>query len=136
MSYDAARPRYSLELAGKNYELLGTFELIEACEHALGEGIIRIAKRVMDMGVTDTAKLLAAMLTSSGHKATVKDMGDAILGLGIDSEEHGMLKIHLFAFLRILLSPPKDREGVAEAMGKLTGKLETASPGETTSDSA
>lgn len=139
MSYDSARPLYSLPLAGKTYDLVGTFGLIEAVEHALQEGILKITARIIDMSVTETTTLLAAILNASGEKTTPKEMGELLFNeIGIDSEGHATLKIHLYAFLRTILAPPKDREETAKTMGELIGRLgeATVSRGGTTSASA
>lgn len=134
--FDPARPRYSLELAGEACELVGTFALIEAVEHALQRNILAVAANVMEMGLSDTAKLVAAMLTANGHKATPRQIGEKLFDLGADSEDYAALKVHLYAFLRVMLARPSDRKEVSDAMGEITGKLREASPGATTSDSA
>jgi len=134
--FDKARPLYSLPLGDETYELVGTFALIEAVEHALGRSFIAVATEVVDMGVSDTAKLLSAMLNASGEKTTARIMGEKLWAIGMDTPEFASLKIHLYAFLRILLARPDDRKEVSEAMGEMTGKLQEASRGKTTSASA
>lgn len=130
MAYDAARPRYTLPLDGEEYDLVGTFELIERIEHAMQDGIILVARRVMEMGMADTAKLAAACTGEDRRR-----IGATLFRLGLESEAITLLKAHLFFFLRIMLAPEADREEAAEKMGKLIGEL-TASPGATTGASA
>lgn len=131
MTYDVARPRYTLPLGGKDYELVGTFELIENVEHAMQEGVIPVANRVMPMGVADTAKLLAAMLADS--KLGRREIGEVLYAMGVSSEEYALLKFHLFSFFRIILAPPGQREARAKEVGKQIGELaRPASPGKRT----
>ena len=139
MTFDPARPRYTLPLAGTEYELLGTLELVEAVEHALQQGIVQIAVRTPDMGVTDTAKLLAAMLTASGHKMTARQVGELLLNtVGINCHGFTLVRLHAYAFLRVALEPPETRKKVADEMGELLGgeTARFASPGKRTKSSA
>lgn len=123
MTFDPAKPRYTLPFAGKEYDVDGTFALIEAIEYALKDDIFNVANRVIDrLTVSDTAKIIAAILNLSGEKTTATQAGDAIFEMGIDSEEFAMLRLHLFALLRVTLTPPKDREQVAKKMGEMIGK--------------
>lgn len=137
--YDPARPRHTLRLDGVDYELVGTFGLVEAVEHALQDGIIQVATRVVDMGLSDTAKLIAAMLQANGHRTTHREVGETLFDrVGVDSREFALLKVELYSFLRILLKKPSDREEAARSMGEMLGKPSDppASPGETTGGSA
>lgn len=140
MTYEAARPRYTLPLAGKDYELIGTFELIEAVEHTLKEGIFQVAFRVMEMGVADTARLLAAIVTSSGGKLTAGEAGAILFNdVGLGSDGFVLVKLHLNAFMNILFSSPADREEKARRQGEAIGKWSgatSASPGSSTSKPA
>lgn len=133
--FDPARPRYTLPLAGTDYDLLGTLELVEAVEAAFREGVMHVAARTPEMGVTDAAKLLSACLTASGHKTTPRDAGNLILNtLGVKSDAFQLLRLHLFAFLRITMEPPELREQKAKDMGELIGEWATpaGSPGGST----
>jgi hypothetical protein len=136
MTYEPARPRYTLPFAGKDYDLVGTLDLIEAVETAMKEGIIQVGARVIDMGVTDAARLVAAMLSACGYDTKARDVGAEIYAMGIGSDKFMSLKIHLFAFINIMLQPPELREETAEKMGEITGKLPQASPGDSTKSSA
>ena len=130
MTYDPVKPRYTLPFDGKDYELLGTFELIEAAEAALQTDILKIGSEVIDMPVGKSARLMAALLTASGHKVTALEIGRTLTEkLGVTSEAYALIKIHLYAAIRIFVAPPADREAVAKEMGELIGKL-PASPGE------
>ena len=138
-AFDPSRPRYTLSLAGKNYELLGTFELIEAVEHALQDHIGSIAVRVVgNLPTYGLAKVVSAVLTSCGHKMTAKEAGDLLFGdVGATGEANDALRMHLYAFLSITLAPPAAREQKAKEMGELLGKLTeaVASPGSNTEGS-
>ena len=124
MTLDPARPRYTLPLAGTEYDLLGTLAVVEAVESALQDGILRVTARCPDLGVTDAAKLLSAVLTACGRKTTPQDAGELILNtLGVNSDAFLALKLHLFAFLRITLEPPELREAKAKDMGELLAAL-------------
>lgn len=138
MTYDLARPRYTLPLAGKTYELLGTFELIEAVEYALKQGIVVVAVEVVrDMTSTNLAKLLSAILTASDQQMDATAAGDLLWSkVGLVGEGNALLRLHLYAFLSICLSAPPDREAKATEMGELIGNLTTDSLGETISEPA
>ena len=134
MTFDPARPRYTLPFAGETYDLLGTFGLIEAVEHALQRGVAQIAVEVTGpMPAYDLAKLVAAVLSASGSSMKPKEAGDLLWNkVGLVGEENATLRLHLYAFLSICLAPPPEREAKANDMGKLIGSLEAGSPGETT----
>jgi hypothetical protein len=139
VTFEPARPRYTLPVAGKDYDLFGELAVVEAVEHALKDGVVQITARTLGMGVGDTAKLLAAVLTANGTPMTAKEAGAILFNdLGINSEAFQGLQIHLYAFLRIVLEPPEARERMAQRMGELTGELTAApaSPGGNTSKSA
>jgi hypothetical protein len=138
-AFDPARPRLSVKVAGQEYDLLGTLELVEAAELAMKDGIVQIAGRLVEMGVTDVSTLLAAMLRSCGHQVSTKEIGRFILDdLGAGSEEFVFMKMQLFGFLRVLLEPPSGREKVAKQMGEMLGEWtgQPASPGLNISNSA
>lgn len=139
MTYDAAKPRYTLKLAGKEYELEGSFGLIEACEYALADNIISIAQSTLEMPVYKVARLLAAIIKHCGADVKQNDIAEIIVNeIGIASNEFAMLRFHIFAFLKICICKPSDREQGAKDMGEMIGKLEapSASLGEITSSSA
>lgn len=140
IGFEPARPRYVLPFAGKDYEVFGTMEVIEAIEHALKEGVLQVCVRVIEMGVTDTSRLLAAILLANGYSEMApRAVAEAIHNkLGINSHAFTAIRIHLNCFLRIVLEPPELREEMAQRMGEVIGKLNalSASPGENTSSSA
>jgi hypothetical protein len=139
MTFDPARPRYDLSFAGKEYELFGTLELVETIEHAFQDGIVQLTSRVAGMGVTDTAKLVSAVLRANGHKLTQKEAGEVIFNtIGVQSTEFGLLQLHLYAFLRMVLEPPEMREKKAKQMGEMIGGWQRppGSPGKSTRKSA
>ena len=135
--FETARPRYALPLAGKVYELMGTFGMIEAVEYAMKDYVGNVALNVMrDMGMADLAKLLSAILTACDHKTTQAEAGQMIWQhVGATGEENDMLRFHLYAFICICIAPPAQREKRAEEMGELLGKF-TASRGDSTDKSA
>lgn len=139
MTFEPARPRYTLPFAGKEYTLLGTMETIEAVELALKDGVLQIMARTMAMGATETAKLVSSVVSANGYDTiTYRSAFEAIMGMGIHSEGFEALRMHLYAFLRIVIEPPELREEMAKRMGEITGKLHalSASPGDSTSSSA
>lgn len=138
--FDPARPRYTLPFAGEEYDLIGTLEMVESIEWAFKEGILHLTARCVEMGLSDTAKLLAAMLKASGHKVTPREVAEKLLNaVGVASDEFQLLQAHLYTFLRVLLEPPEARQAMASRLGERMGKwlwqVETASPGKTTSKS-
>lgn len=123
MTLHPARPRHTLPLAGAEYDLLGTLEVVEAVEYALKDGVVQVTGRVVGMGLTDTARLLAAVLSANGHKLTARQAGQTLLDLGVGSEAFARVQLHLYAFLRVLLEPPELREAKATEMGELIGRM-------------
>lgn len=138
MSFDPARPRYTLPLDGKEYELFGTMALIEAVEYALGRGVVQVAVDVMDvMSATDLAKLLSSVLTACDHKMTFAEAKELLWSkIGLRSDDCTLLRMHLYSFLTICLAPPEKRAEKAKNAGELFGKLPEASRGATTRSSA
>lgn len=138
MTFEPARPRYTLPFAGKDYELLGTFGLIEAVEYALKAHIGVIAVQIVNgMPANELAKVVAAVLTACGHKTTATEVGERLFDtIGLEGDENQILRLHLYAFLKICLTPPGGREQVAQKMGELLGKLTGASRGNSTAGSA
>ncbi|MBP3955391.1 hypothetical protein J8F10_08870 [Gemmata sp. G18] len=122
--FEAARPRHTLPFAGTDYNLVGTLEMVEAVEAAFRESILQVASRVMSMGLNDTAKLVATLLTTAGYPTKTRDVADHIFtALGVHSPAFDALRMHLYAFLRVTLEPPELREAMAIKMGELLGKL-------------
>jgi len=138
MTYDPARPRYTLPFAGKEYELVGSFAVIEAAENALKDNIVNISVRTIDMPASDAAKLCSAVLKACDHDVSTREAAGTIWEMGAASNDFTILRMHLHAFLRICVSRPSDREEAAKKMGEMIGKwtARSASPGETTGDSA
>lgn len=136
--FDPARPRYTLPLAGKDYDLLGTMEVIESVEHAMQRGVLHVTTDVVGMGMTDTSKLLSAVLSACGHKMTQKEAGAILFNqIGINSTDFQMVQLHLYAFLRVAIEPPEAREEAAKRMGELIGgRTGSTSPGDSTKRSA
>ena len=137
-AFNPAKPRYTLPLAGKDYELEGTFALIEAAEYALKDNIVSIAMRCVEMPVSEMVRLLHSILKSCGHEMSKDVIGEIIWNeLGTASPEYSMLCLHVHAFIRICNTRPSDREVVKKELGELLGgaKVEP-SLGETTSNSA
>jgi|GEM_PF-6003506 len=132
--FDPQKPRYVLSIAGKDYEVEGTFGLIEAVEYAIKDNILSVAARCPGMAVSDIARLLAAILNASGEKTSANAIGNILWNdVGITTEAYAMLCLHVHAFLRITMAKPSERAEVAKQMGELLGRPD--SPGLTTSDS-
>ncbi|WP_435007983.1 hypothetical protein P12x_005249 [Tundrisphaera lichenicola] len=140
MSFEPARPRYTLPFAGKDYELLGTFALIEAVEYALKANIGLLAVQIVNgMPSHELAKVISTMLTACDHKMTAKEAGELLWGeVGLSGDENETLRLHLYSFLSVCLAPPGKREEKAKKMGEMIGKLTApaASPGVSTGESA
>ena len=138
MAFDPARPRYTLPFAGTDYDLLGTMELIEAVEYALGRGILQVSVDVIEaMPTWELSRLLSAILSCNDTKMSPQEVKTALWGtVGISGDANKFLRVHLYNFLAICLAPPEQREAKAKRAGELLGKLVTASPGATTSPSA
>ena len=132
-----AKPRYTLPLAGKTYELEGSFALIEAAEHALNESVISIMLRCAQMPVNEMSRLIATLVTACGTKLTAAQVGETLWNeVGVSSDEYAMICLHVHAFLRITLVKPSERAETAKRMGELLGKPEKASRGKNTGGSA
>ena len=125
MTYDPARPRYALPFAGKEYELLGTFGLIEAVEHAAKANVGTVAVQLVNgMPNHELAKVLSAALTACGHALTPDEVGAKLFThVGLTGDDNDALRLHLFAFLSICLAPPHKREKAAADAGELLAGL-------------
>jgi hypothetical protein len=136
--FNPARPRYTLPFAGKDYELLGTFGLIEAVENATKSYVGDVAvKLVNGMPTHEFVRVLHAVLNACEHKLSQTEVGNLLWDkVGISGEANDTLRLHLYSFLIVCLSPPAQREQKAKDMGELLGKLQAASLGETTVASA
>ena len=136
MTFDPARPRYTLPLAGQDYDLLGTMEVIENIEYQLKKPIGRVAvEAVNELPAYELAVLIAAILSKCGHKMTVTEAKDLIWSqVGLSGDANAKLRLHLYAFISICIAPPEAREARAKEMGELHGELESisASLGEST----
>lgn len=136
MTFTPAKPRYTLPLAGKEYELEGSFALIEAVEYTLKDNIVSIAVRATSMPAYEMARLIAALLATCGEKVTHREVGDILWNeVGVTSADYAKLCLHVHAALRIFMAKPADRDAEKKRMGELLGGA-SASPGQTTSDSA
>jgi hypothetical protein len=138
MTYEPARPRYTLPLAGRDYELVGSFGLIEAVEHAMKENVVGILTKTVSMPISNFAELLATILTACGEKTTANDIGSIIWEMGPAANEVTVMRLHIHAFLLICVSPTAIREEVANRQGEMLGgwNADPASPGENTGASA
>lgn len=125
MSYDPARPRYSLPFAGKDYDLLGTFGLIEAVEHAARANVGTVAVQLVNgMPNHEMARVLSAVLTACGHALSFDEVGAKLFTqVGLTGEANDALRLHLYAFLSICLAPPHNREKAAADAGELMAGL-------------
>ena len=138
MTFNAQKPRYCFKIADKDYELEGSFGLIEAVEYAMSDDIISIAKNCLEMPSSKVAKLIHAMVKHCGYSESKDSIFEKIVNeVGVSSHEFAILRFHLFAFLKICICKPSERQKVSADMGELIGKLESnqASLGENTSDS-
>lgn len=139
MTFDPQKPRYTLPFNGKEYELEGSFGLIEAAEYALKDNIISISMKATSMQVSQMSRLLYAILTHCGHKISHDEISETIFNkIGIAGDGYPMLCLHVHAFLRITIVPPSQREEAAKRVGELLkGKNTTPdTTSEITSDSA
>lgn len=135
MAFDAAKPRYTLPLGGEEYELVGSFEMIEAVEYVLKENILAVTMRIIDMPANEVAKVLRAVLATNGRDMSPREVNGLLWEVGLGTDEFTVLRLHLHAFFRICIARPSEREEAAKKMGELIGKWTPTSPGETTSDS-
>jgi hypothetical protein len=120
MTYDPLQPRYVLPFAGRDYDLLGTFAMLEAIETALKDNVLRVMVRTTNMPVSDLKKLVHAVLSSNGYANTQAEIAEALFNkVGIGTDDYAVLTMHLYAFLRIVLARPDNREEVHIEMGKL-----------------
>lgn len=140
MDFEPARPRYTLPFAGKDYELLGTFALIEAVEYAMKEHVGRVAVAVVEaMPCHELVKLVATILTACDHKMTTEKAGELLWErVGLTGEANDTLRLGIYSFLSICLAPPGQREEKARTAGELMGRLHgpAVSPGPTGDGSA
>lgn len=139
MTYKPQKARYTLPFAGKDYELEGSFDLLETVENAMQEPILRILPRIVHMQVREIARLISAILQFHKHPMTVREAGDVLTEcMGVSSDDYATLCLHLYAFLRICVARPEDREEAAKQMGELLKGMtkNPYSPGENTGASA
>ena len=106
-AFEPARPRYRLPFAGTDYELLGTFGLIEAVEYAVKAHIGVVAVQIVNgMPSYELTRVVAAVLTACGHPMTDKEAGERLWQVvGIEGDDNQTLRLHLYAFLSICLAP-------------------------------
>lgn len=138
MTYNAAKPRYTLKLAEKEYALEGSFGLIEAVEYAMGGDVISIAESALEMPVYKVARLVSVMLNHCGFDVKQAAISEIIVNeIGVATSEFTILRFNLFAFLKICICKPSEREQASITMGEMIGKLTApkASLGDTTSSS-
>lgn len=139
MSFDPARPRYTLPF-GKDYELIGTLQVIESIEWAMKDAIVNVMiNLVNNMQTNELTKLIAALLTSCGHATDANQVADTIWqDIGLVGEANVKLRMHIYSFLAICVAPPSEREKRAKKAGEMMGSLteEKASLGENTKKSA
>jgi len=129
MTFNPQKPRYTLKFSDKEYELEGSFGLIEAVEYAMNADIISVAQSALEIPVWKVAKLTATILKHCGNKITASDISETIMNeMGIASDEFALLRFNLFAFLKICICKPSDREQMAKDMGELIGKIEAPLP--------
>ena len=122
-----ATPRYDFEFDGLTYTLIGTFGLIEKIEYAMKESIVSVAMRVTDMQVSEIAKLLSIVISSTGVQKSSADIGDVLWNkIGITGEQYTIVCLNLYAFLRITIAKPSDRAEVKQVMGELLAKWNKA----------
>ena len=127
------KPRHTLTLNGKDYPVEGSFGLLDAIEFALKGDCVSIAARVVELPVRDVATLLHVILTQCGHELPREKIGQTIFEMGASGPEVAALRVHIYAFLRLCLSSPKERQEVEKQMGELIAEL-SASRGAGTSD--
>ena len=132
--FNPARPRYTLPLGEKSYDLIGSMSLVEAVEYATGRGIGEAAVAVVNgMPTADLSRLMGAVLSACDHPTTAAEAGDLLwTAVGVTGPANDLLRLHLYSFLNVCLAPPEAREAKAKEMGELIGKLDAASPGKPT----
>ncbi len=142
MTYNPQKPRYSFPLAGKTYELEGTFGLIEAVESALKSDILSVISRCGDMPVSELSRLISTVLSAGGERISQSQVGDILWNdIGIDTTDFTLVRVHIHAFLRICVARPAEREQLSkewrDKLGEMTGEVAPPSPslGETTDSS-
>jgi hypothetical protein len=118
---ESARPRYTLPFAGRDYDLVGTMEMIEAAEYAVGRSIIKIVVGLIDeLSARDLAKLLSAILTANDHKTSAAEVSGLLWNtVGLAGDANTLLRMHLYGFLSICLAPPETRREKATQVGEL-----------------
>lgn len=138
MTFNAAKPRYSLPFGDKQYDIVGDFALIEAIEYAMQDSIVNLMVSCLDMPVSKMAKLIHTVVKSTGESLTQTKINDTLWNeIGISTTEYQILCLHLHTLLKIIVAKPAERSEVANKMGELMGELNLieASPGKTTSAS-
>lgn len=139
MTFEPSQARYTLPFAGKDYDVVGTFQLIADIEWELQDNIVSIATHSIDMPIRSMAKVLRVILASVGSNLSEKDIGELLVNkLGVGSDDYTVLALHVHVALRTFIAKPSDRDEVRERLGELMGNLKQAadSLGESTSKSA
>ncbi len=118
MTFDPQKPRYTISLDGKDYEVEGSFALIEAIENALKEDIISITLRCLQMQAGEMAKLVATILKKADDKITLDQVKETFWKTGVLSEEYTQLCYSVLYFLRLCIAKPTERAAVANDAGE------------------
>jgi hypothetical protein len=126
-------PEVSLPLAGTTYPLGTTFAALRSVEHAFKEDVLKVQARILDMTLSEIAKLV-----SVGTGVDEEKVGQLLLDeVDVSGVEYQLLKARLMGWLAIALAPKADREKKSAAVADMLNRLATpASRGKSTKPSA
>lgn len=132
MTFDPQRPRYNLAFNGKDYELIGTMELLENIEYTLKRNIVDICTSCIELPTYEFCRVLEKVLEGKYSLSEIK----TIIWQDIGAEELITLRLNVYAFLKICIAKPNKRVEVAQKLGELLKQGEAQpSLGETTEGS-
>ena len=129
MTFDPQKPRFTITLANKSYEVEGSFAVLEAAENALKDHLFNILTRCFTMSASDMAKLLSAILQANGERITPREIGEILWDtVGVVGDDYTKLCLEVYAFLNISVSRPADREKKSAEMEILLKKAREKAP--------
>ncbi len=137
MAFKKISPEANIRIAGDDYYVIGSFDVLRAIEKTLQKDVLTIQNDVQTMGVGDLAALLAAAINTTGKDAIQESvLGQKLLDLGIQGSAYLLLKFDVMAWLAESIVPPDEREKKSLQMKEMRLNLTTSSLGEPSKESA
>jgi hypothetical protein len=131
-------PSRTITIAGKDYVLSGDFATLRAVQEGFGKDLVYVLPFVFDMRLDQIATLVAiGMGRPDKADALGQDILDTMDLMDFKAgSPYSLLKMNLFAWLHVAMSPRDAREKKSAEMQAAIDKQTADSPGPSTSDSA